>query len=177
MQPTENFNLLITLQGQKGENTGEEVVGIEEIELALQNKEPNLNFKESNFPNVILIDLTIEPKQALQILKNAPTTVVSKVVPIETVTRTRLASILEKTMQLIRAKIDHGESITVRCDLRGRKYFESKEELIKEISETLIDKLNLEIDETNPDWIVQVELVGENTGLSVLKEEDILKKI
>ncbi|MCK9150966.1 THUMP domain-containing protein [Methanobacterium alcaliphilum] len=176
MQPTENFNLLITLQGQKGENTGEEVLGMEEIELALQNKESNLNFKETKFPNVILIDLNIDPKEVVQILKNAPTTVISKVVPMETVTRTRLSNILEKTMQLTGSKLDHGETITVRCDLRGKKYIESKENLIKHISDELSDKLNLSINEKNPDWVVQVEVVGENTGISVLREEDILKK-
>ncbi|HEX7467376.1 MAG TPA: hypothetical protein VF324_02155 [Methanobacterium sp.] len=47
---------MITLQGQKDENAGEELVGTEEIQLALQNYERVLNIKESDFPNVILID-------------------------------------------------------------------------------------------------------------------------
>jgi tRNA acetyltransferase TAN1 len=176
MKPTETFNLLITLQGQKDADAGEEVVGIEEIELALQNKEPVLNIKESSFSNVILIDLSMNTKDAVQILRDTPTTVISKVVPIEIVTRTRLYGILEKVVHLAGEKFDHGESFVVRCDLRGRKYIESKEELISSITEELSEKLNLSLDEKDPTWVVQVEVVGENTGISVLKPDEILKK-
>jgi len=41
------------------ENSGEEVVATEEIEFALQDYEKVVNIKESNFPNVILIELTM----------------------------------------------------------------------------------------------------------------------
>ncbi len=176
MKPTATFNILITLQGQKAAESGEEVVGIEEIEMALQKQEPVLNIKESNFPNVILIDLSINPQDAVQILRDTPTTVISKVVPIEIVTRTRLSSILEKVLHLAGDKFDHGETFVVRCDLRGRKYFESKEELISNITEELSEKLNLSVDEKDPNWVVQVEVVGEDTGISILKPEEILKK-
>ena len=55
MKPTETFNLLVTLKGQKDDSSGEELVGIEEIEMALEGNEKVLNVKESNFPNVVLI--------------------------------------------------------------------------------------------------------------------------
>ena len=64
--------------------------------MALQNDEKVLNIKESNFPNVILIDLAMEPLDAVKLLENAQTTVISKVVLIEDVVRTRLDIILEK---------------------------------------------------------------------------------
>jgi tRNA acetyltransferase TAN1 len=176
MKPTETFNMLITLQGQKDEVAGEELIGIEEIELALQNHEPVLNVKESNFPNVILIDLSMKTKDAVRVLRDTQTTVISKVVPIEIVTRTRVYGILEKTVHLAGQKFDHGETFVVRCDLRGRKYIESKEELINNITEELSEKLNLSLDENDPTWVVQVEVVGENTGISVLKPDEILKK-
>ena len=37
IKPTERFNLLVTFQGHKNDAAGEELLGIEEIELALQN--------------------------------------------------------------------------------------------------------------------------------------------
>jgi len=156
---------------------GEELLGIEEIELALGSYEPILNIKKSEFPNVIQIELTMEPAEALNILKNTPTTVISKVVPIEFVVRTRMNKIIEKATILAGEKVDSGDSFSVRCDLRGRKYIKSKDELINSVSEQLIEKLNLLKEEKDPDWVVQVEVVGENTGISVLKPEEILKKV
>jgi len=176
MKPTENFNFLITLKGHKDDNVGEELLGIEEIELALQKDEPTLNIKDSEFPNVLLIDLSMDPELALDILKKTTTTVISKIVIIDEVVRTRSNIIKEKALQIANQKIKPGSSIAVRCDLRGRKYIESKDELIKVISNELLDNLNLEENFVKPDWVVQIEVIGENTGISVSKPSDILKK-
>jgi tRNA acetyltransferase TAN1 len=176
IKPTKTFNLLITLQGHKDENVGEEIVGIEEIELILQKYEAVLNIKESNFPNVILIDLNMDPLEAAKIIANIPTTVISKVVPIETVVRTNLESILEKVDNLAGDKVSSGDSFNIICDLRGRKYLKSKDELLDKISGQLIEKFNLRANGKNPDWVVQLEVVGENTGISILSPDKILKK-
>jgi tRNA acetyltransferase TAN1 len=177
IKPTETFNLLITLQGHKDENVGEELLGTEEIELILQNYETMVNIKESNFPNVILIDLIMDPLEAVKIIANSPTTVISKVVPIETVVRTKLDSILEKVVNLAGDKVSSGDSFNLICDLRGRKYIKSKDELLDRISGKLIEKFNLSLDGKDSDWVVQLEVVGENTGISILSPDKILKKI
>jgi tRNA acetyltransferase TAN1 len=177
IKPTESFNLLITLRGQKGQGEGEEAMGLEEIEMALQNEERVLNFKESNFPNVILIDLDMEPLDAVKLLSNASTTVISKVVIIEKVVRTRLESILEQINNLASNRVVQGDSFKVICDLRGRKYFNSTDELVEKITEELVEKFNLEANGADSDWVVQIEVVGENTGISLLDPEMILKKI
>jgi len=119
----------------------------------------------------------MDPEEAVVILKEAPTTVVSKVVPIDMVVRTRKDVILEKILKIAMEKMDPGDSFVVRCDLRGRKYIESKEDLIKAISDELIQKLNAYPDSKNPKWVVQVEIVGEDTGISVLEPYKIIKKI
>ena len=151
-------------------------MGTEEIAMALQNYEIVLNIKESNFPNVILLDLSLEPLEAMKILENSPTTVISKIVPIESVVRTRLDSILEKVANLAGDKVTSGDSFNVICDLRGRKYIESKDDLVNKISEELIEKFSLNPENKDPDWIVQIEVVGENTGISILSPDKILKK-
>jgi tRNA acetyltransferase TAN1 len=156
---------------------GEELVGTEEIELALQNYEGELNIKESNFSNVIIIDLIMDPLEAVKIIANIPTTVISKVVPIEIVVRTKLDSILEKVVNLAADKVSSGDSFNLICDLRGRKYIKSKDELLDRISEELIEKFNLRADGKDSDWVVQLEVVGENTGISILRPDKILKKI
>jgi tRNA acetyltransferase TAN1 len=177
MKPTETFNLLVTLKGQKDETAGEELLGIEEIEKALGNNENVLNVKESKFPNVVLIDLSMEPLDAVKMIGIAPTTVISKVVLIENVVRTRLENILEKVTILAGDRVVADDSFKVICDLRGRKYIKSKEELVEKISEELIEKFDLKTGVKDPDWIVQIEVVGENTGISMLNPEMILKKI
>jgi len=156
---------------------GEELVGTEEIELILQNYESVLNIKESDFLNVILLDLIMNPLEAVKIIGNTPTTVISKVVPIESVVRTNLDSILEKVVNLARDKVSSGDSFKLICDLRGRKYIKSKELLLDRISGELIEKFNLSADGKDSDWVVQLEVVGENTGISILSPDKILKKI
>jgi len=145
--------------------------------LALKYHEKVLNVKESNFSNVLLIDLAMEPLDAVKLIGNAPTTVISKVVLIEKVVRTRLDSILEKVIDLAGDRVVSGDSFKVICDLRGRKYIKSKEDLVVRISEELIERFNLQYNGPDVDWVVQVEVVGENTGISMLNPEMILKKI
>ncbi len=176
IQPKDSFNLLITFQGHKDYSAGEEIVGIEEIELALSSYEPFLYIKESEYPNVVLVELSMEPEEAVIILKEAPTTVVSKVIPIDMVVSTRKDIILEKILKIAREKMNSGDSFVVRCDLRGRKYIKSKEELIRAISDELIQNLNAYPDKEKPKWVVQVEVVGDDTGISILEPDFILKK-
>ena len=145
--------------------------------MALQNDEKVLNIKESNFSNVILVDLAMEPLDAVKLLENTQTTVISKVVLIETVVRTRLDIILEKILDLATNRIVSGDTFKVICDLRGRKYIESREELNEKISEELIEKLDAKPNGSDADWVVQVEVVGENTGISILNPEMIIKKL
>lgn len=177
----DGFNLLVTVQGHKDAYTGEELIGMEEIELALSSYEPVLYIKESQYPNVILVELTMDPEEAVAILKDAPTTVISKVIPIDLVVKTQMDAILEKTWALAREKMNPNDLFVVRGDLRGRGYIKSKEELIERVSNELIDKLDQSLDPQsldtqNPDWIVQIEVVGDDTGISILKPHQILKK-
>ena len=182
IKPIDGFNLLVTIQGHKDSYIGEELIGIEEIELALSSYEPVLYIKESQYPNVILVELTMDPDEAVAILKEAPTTVISKVIPIDEVVKTNMDSILEKAWAISREKMDPGDTFVVRADLRGREYIQSEEELIEAVSTELLDKLDHELDPQslntpNHDWIVFIEVVGEDTGISVLRPHEFLKKI
>jgi len=181
IKPVDGFNLLVTIQGHKDSYTGEELIGIEEIELALSSYEPVLYIKESQYPNVVLVELTMDPEEAVAILKEAPTTVISKVIPIDEVVKTNMDAILEKTWNISKKKMSPGETFTVKADLRGREHIKSKEELINAVSVELMDKLDQGLDPqtlntSNPDWIVLIEVVGEDTGISILKPHEFLKK-
>lgn len=151
-------------------------MGIEEVELALSIYEPGLYIKESQFPNVILVELSMDPAEAVAILREAPTTVVNKIIPIEIVVRTQMDLILEKVSKIAEEKTKSGDSFVVRGDLRGG-YLESKDDLIEKVSNHLVERENLILDENNFDWIVQIEVVGEDTGISILKPNQIVKKL
>jgi tRNA acetyltransferase TAN1 len=177
VKPTESFNLLVTFKGRKTEDTGEELLGIEEIELALQNEENLFTIKETVFYNVVLVQSDSDPLKITKILAESPTTVISKIVPLEVVVRTQEDLITEKVIKLSREKIKSGETFIVRGDLRGRGHIESKEELLTSITQKITEELQIEMDVNEPDWVVQIEVVGENTGISVLNPDDIVKKV
>ena len=118
----------------------------------------------------------MDPEEAVAILNEAPTTVVSKVVPIDVVVKTRMNLILEKVLLVAREKMNLEDSFVVRCDLRGREYVESEEEIIEAVTNELLNNIDTVVDEINPDWVVQIEVVGDDTGISVLKPHQILKK-
>ncbi len=94
---------------------------MEEIELALSSYEPVLYIKESQYPNVILVELTMDPEEAVAILKDAPTTVISKVIPIDFVVKTQMDAILEKTWALAREKMNPNDLFVVRGRLKRKK--------------------------------------------------------
>lgn len=175
MKGPENFNLLVTLRGQKGGAAGEEIVGLEEIEIALSRYESDIRVIESDFPNVLLFDLNMNPLEAANIIRNSPTTVISKVVPVEAVVKTRLDSIIEKIMVLVLGKVEAGETFRVICDLRGRRYIKSADEVIEAVSEVLMERLPIR-ESYEPNWIIQIEVVGDSTGLSLLKPHQVIKK-
>ena len=177
MNPTERFNLLVTFKGHKTSEAGEELLGIEEIELALQDEKNLFDVKETEFQNVVLIESGSDPLLIKQKLADAPTTVISKIVPIELVVRTRPDLIAEKVSTISRDKIKSGKTFIVRGDIRGREHIKSKEDFLNSISQEITEKLGIEMDEHNPDWIIQIEVVGENTGISVLKSENFIKKL
>ena len=97
--------------------------------------------------------------------------------PIELVIRTRPDIIAEKVITISKDKIKSDETFIVRGDVRGREYIKSKEKFLAFISQEIIEKLGVEIEKNSPDWVIQIEVVGENTGISVLKPENIIKKL
>lgn len=179
MEPTEYFDLLVTFQSLNenlDEIYDEELLGIKEIELALQNKESIFYIKESECLNVVLIELNMDVMAAATKIMDSPTRVISEIVPINEVVKTRMDYILEKAVELAGNRMIEGDSFTLRYDIRSERHLKSEEELFIKVSQELIEKLNLIFDEIDPDWVVQIEVIGENTGISVLKPNELFKK-
>ena len=92
-----------------------------------------------------------------------------KFIPIEVVIDTTLEKIVE-IIQNLEKRIDRNETFRITLKQR-RSPFESQELIIK-VADCIDRKVNL----SQPDKIVMVQILGDYTGLSLLKPEHILSK-
>jgi tRNA acetyltransferase TAN1 len=93
-----------------------------------------------------------------------------RVIPIEKVVRTNLGEI-QRVVTELASKIKENETFRVTVEKRFTEI--STTELIEAAASNVERKVNL----NNPDKIIQVEVVGGLTGISVLKPTDILAVI
>jgi tRNA acetyltransferase TAN1 len=176
MTPSENFDLLLTLKRYNSRYEDEEFLIMEEIESTLNDEVKSFYIKESEFYNTILVELESDPLEIALKLQNTPINDLSQIVPIEEVVITRPDFITEKVINLGREKMNPGENFVMKCNLRGKRYIKSKEELLKTIIPELIKELKVEVDKNKADWLIQIEVVGENTGITILRPNDLIKE-
>jgi tRNA acetyltransferase TAN1 len=166
VKPTEKFDLLVTFE----EDLTYYEQLIDEIEMILKNMMNSFYIKESEINNVLMVELGSDDlKKSLKLAEETITTV-PKFIHIEFVVRTRLDKIVEKVINISRDKIKKGETFKIECDLRGTRYIASKEILLESLHKEITEELKILPDENNPDWLIHIEVVGENTGISVLKK-------
>ncbi|MHA1597030.1 MAG: THUMP domain-containing protein, partial [Candidatus Asgardarchaeia archaeon] len=90
-----------------------------------------------------------------------------KLVPVEKVVKAELDEIKDATKEIIE-KIRKDESFKV--NVRKRFSDISSRKLIEEVAELLDNPVNLD----NPDKIINIEVIGEIAGISVLSPSDIV---
>ncbi len=90
-----------------------------------------------------------------------------RIIPIQKVVETKLEEI-EKMVTYISEQISDGE--TYRISIEKRNSDLSSQEIISKIANTIKNKVSLEF----PDKIVLIEILGNKTGISVLKKVDVL---
>lgn len=138
--------------------------------MELKNHDPRYYIKESEFYNIFMVELRDNSKiNALKLAKRSHDKNY-EIVPIESVVLTRPENIANKIINISKDKIKNGETFTIKCNIRGKRYIKSKDEFKKSLYHK-IEKLNGKTDDKNPDWIIHIEVVGENTGISVLRSE------
>lgn len=89
-----------------------------------------------------------------------------RIIPIEQVVDTNLEEISTQVFSLMK-KINEKESYRITIEKRNSDI--SSTEIISKIADSITNKVSLE----EPDWIVLVEILGNKTGVSVLKSDDI----
>lgn len=169
MMNNEKFDLIIEIEESKAPPEFDEYMAIEKLEDKLKNYESRFYIKESEFYNVFLVELL--ETNINTALKLAETSLKKNfdVVPIESVVSSRPDLILENIIDVSKNKIKDGETFAIKCNIRGTRYIKSKEKFMDFIYKKL-EKIKGRPDETRPDWIIHIEVVGEYTGISVIKK-------
>jgi tRNA acetyltransferase TAN1 len=154
----------------KADENFEEVaeLGIEEIVGVLEKEDASIYVKESEFPGVVMVELKMDPVYAAIKLKQASTRALSQVMLINEVVRTSLDLILEEVLELAEIRMEEGDSFSLKSGLVEEHYVEPEKELFEVITQRLTQQLNFRCDDLNPEWVIQIEMMSENTGVSVL---------
>jgi tRNA acetyltransferase TAN1 len=91
-----------------------------------------------------------------------------RIVPIERVVPTELEAIKKAAAELAAPKIGEGQSFRITVE---KRYTEIHS---KDIIEAAVGDIKAKVDLHNPDWIIQIEVLGGLTGVSLLRPTDVL---
>lgn len=179
MMNTEKFDLVVKFNISNEDNEGslfdineqvDEIEGIDEIEGVLTLRDPELYIKESESFDVVLVELGTDSLEAAKLIRNSKPRIVSTVIPIRKVVKTDLREIGRSLKELALKEMEPGDDFTVETSVVSHKTLESTD--ILEKVEDELKEINMNFDETDPKWKIYVEVIGNNTGLNILKSEE-----
>lgn len=90
-----------------------------------------------------------------------------RIIPIQKVVETKIEEI-EKTITDMSKEISDGETYKISIEKRNSDV--SSQEIISKIANKIKNKVSLEF----PDEIILIEILGNKTGISILKKTDVL---
>ena len=162
------MNLIVTCARHLEEETEEELrdildeLGDSEIEVSI-----------SDMSGILTAQTKLEPikvvKKMKEILLDQPWSIryCLRIIPIQKVIETKIEAI-EMAISNISNQILDGETYRILIEKRNSDI--SSKEIITKIAHEIKNKVSLDF----PDKIILIEILGGMTGISVLKESDIL---
>ncbi|MCH8915517.1 MAG: THUMP domain-containing protein [Thaumarchaeota archaeon] len=162
------MNLIITCARHLEPETEEELRGILE-ELGDSNAKVSI----TKMSGILTAETKLEPIKVVrkieEMILNEPWSIryCLRIIPIQKVIETKIEEI-EKTVADISKQISNGE--TYRISIEKRNSNLSSQEIISKIASKIKNKVSLEF----PDKIVLIEILGDKTGISILKKVDVL---
>ena len=121
---------------------------------------------------ILMVNTNIEPSKIIDWVKDK---VVEepwliryclRMIPIQSVTETDMSKITKDVIKL-KDVIQQNDSYRITIEKRNTDI--SSTEIITEIANIFPNKVSL----NQPDWIVLIEILGDKTGISILKENEI----
>jgi tRNA acetyltransferase TAN1 len=162
------MNLIITCARHLEEETEEELRDILD-ELG----DPEIEVSISDMSGILTAQTKLDPievvKKIKEILLDQPWSIryCLRIIPIQKIIETKIESI-EMTISSISNQILDGETYRILIEKRNSEI--SSKEIITKIAHEIKNKVSLDF----PDKIILIEILGGITGISILKEVDIL---
>ena len=162
------MNLIITCARHLEEDTEEELrdildeLGDSEIEVSI-----------SDMSGILTAQTKLDPievvKKMKEILLDQPWSIryCLRIIPIQKVIETKI-EMIEKAISNISNQILDGETYRILIEKRNSDI--SSKEIITKIAHGIKNKVSLDF----PDKVILIEILGGITGISILKEADIL---
>jgi len=121
---------------------------------------------------ILMVNTIIEPSKIIDWVKNKiieePWLIryCLRIIPIQRITDTEIDKIKQNVIKLKDA-IQKNDSYRITIEKRNTSI--SSNEIITEIAKIFPNKVSLK----QPDWIILIEILGNRTGISILKEDEL----
>ena len=162
------MNLIVTCARHFESETKEE---IKTVLNEAGDQDPQISITE--FSGILYVSTSIDPievvKKIRQKLEDEPWSVryTLRAIPISVVTKTDIQEIADVATEQAETL---GSTETYRITIEKRNSDISSGEIISQIADKIPNKVSLE----KYDWIILIEILGNITGVSVLRDSDIL---
>ena len=119
-----------------------------------------------------MVDTTIEPSKIIDWIRNKiieePWLIryCLRIIPIQSITETNIDKIKQNVIKL-KDSIQKNDSYRITVEKRNTSV--STNEIITEVAKIFPNKVSL----NKPDFIVLIEILGDKTGISILKDSEL----
>ena len=161
------MNLIITCARSLESETKNE---INKILDELGDQEPEI--LNVGMRGILMANTVIEPSKIIDYVKNKmieePWLIryCLRIIPIQMITETEIDKIKQNVIKL-KDTIQKNDSYRITIEKRNTDI--SSTEIITEIAKIFPNKVSL----NQPDWIVLIEILGNDTGISILKDDEL----
>ena len=161
------MNLIITCARSLESETKNE---INKILDELGDQEPEI--LNVGMRGILMVNTVIEPSKIIDYVKNKmieePWLIryCLRIIPIQMITETEIDKIKQNVIKL-KDTIQKNDSYRITIEKRNTDI--SSTEIITEIANIFPNKVSL----NQPDWIVLIEILGNDTGISILKDDEL----
>ena len=162
------MNLIITSSRHLEPEAADE---IREILTDLGDNEPKVEI--SDLSGIIIATTLLDPFMVVRKIRekilDEPWSIryCLRIIPIQETVNTEKENIVSALLNHVNLI---GPQDTYRITVEKRNFTISTDEIISEIADNIQNKVSLE----KFDWLVLVEILGNKTGISVLKEDDVI---
>jgi len=161
------LNLIITCARNLESETKNE---IRKILDELGDQEPEI--LNVGMRGILMVNTIIEPSKIIDWVKNKiieePWLIryCLRIIPIQRITDTEIDKIKQTVIKL-KDTIQKNDSYRITIEKRNTSI--SSNEIITEVAEIFPNKVSL----NQPDWIILIEIIGNETGISILKNDEM----